>query len=448
MAAGIPGLGSLADYASYGSGLPAELSSMLGLSDLAGFGGELMGGLTSLLGGPLGMAIGPIITGIQDLITDPNRALPDLILGPLAMIPGLEKSLQDALGLGGLPREAKTSTIAQELSQSGDPGDQLLGKFITQGLGGGQVLSSKGLAGAAPMFADLIEKLTGTTLKGQGPSSAPGISQINVPSPFGQPIDVWGVGGQPFQQIGYTGPKLSMDQVAQLYPQLAKIAMQFGQTAQGGPGYPNAIRVLNQQLQQLMPQITQLGKQGGGTTGPGPGQPQPGGGTPPGQPPPGQPPQQGKTPSGEPCNCPPSAPGSPTQPQQPQQQQPQKQQPQQGGVPGGSPHFMMGWQTPGVPGIALPSLPQVGMQIGLPGLPGQTAAPATLGQPVPQGGAPTPSAGSSGMGSLAQLLASAMLSNAFSGGGQGAPSQASQGSQLNIGDIAKQLGNLDFSFLG
>ena len=250
MAGGIPNLGSLEQYAAQGTGGLAGLENLLGLST------DVTSAIPSIPG------LGNAIDGLIQLIAgNPNAAIPAAILGPLNLIPGLTGQLQNALGLQGLPKTAITGSIAQQLMQSSDPLNQQLGQFINADLQGGNILSTKTGAAAAPAFADLLSTLTGQTLAGTGPSSTPGISQINVAQGMnGQPLDVWGTGGAPeaaiqsaWNSLGL--PNLSAAQVQQIYPQLSQIALQFGQTANGGANYQAAMNQLTASLKALAPTI-------------------------------------------------------------------------------------------------------------------------------------------------------------------------------------------------
>ena len=129
----------------------------------SGIGSELGGLLSSVAGGNPGSgdaALGGSLGGLAG----------SLLLGPLGGLLGaFGGDFIGSLFGGGVPREAKTSSIAQALQGSPNQLDELLGQFAQKGVNAGNVLSESGsstFGNSLQRVAGMLEALTGQQIQG------------------------------------------------------------------------------------------------------------------------------------------------------------------------------------------------------------------------------------------------------------------------------------------
>ncbi len=114
--------------------------------------------------GPWGALVGAGVGQTTDIISQAESgnfggAIGDALLGP-----GLGSFVGDLIAPAGIPREAKTSTVGAALQQSGNPLDELIGRFFGKEVNAGNVTSETGAKtpeGAISRFAAMLEALTG-----------------------------------------------------------------------------------------------------------------------------------------------------------------------------------------------------------------------------------------------------------------------------------------------
>ena len=145
------------------------LQSSLGIAGLAGLGGQVGGQLGALINsgnpnnvGQTGIGQG-INTGLDlaSLIPGPQQI-------PLAVMTALAPFIESFIPQG-VPRDAKTQSIANALSGSPNQLQGLLGGLLNRGLQSNHVLSESGpntLGGATERTASMLEALTGQQIPG------------------------------------------------------------------------------------------------------------------------------------------------------------------------------------------------------------------------------------------------------------------------------------------
>lgn len=145
---------------------PGPLQDAIGNSLLVGEGaaaGSQYGPWGALVGAGIGQATG---AAGQFQSGDIGGGVGNLLLGP-----GLGTFVGDLIAPAGIPREAKSSALGAALEQTGNPLDELIGRFVNRGVGAGHVLSESGgstFEGGTGRLAAMLEALTGM----QAPSAS------------------------------------------------------------------------------------------------------------------------------------------------------------------------------------------------------------------------------------------------------------------------------------
>jgi hypothetical protein len=238
----IPGLGDILGSVSPGAFDPSTLGagggsssdllsllSLLGGSNGGGTGniGSLLGGgstagnLIAQLLGPLfginqggssaeGGAIGGAAGGALGSLLGPGGTLAGSAIGDL-----LGNLLGGAIG-GGIPSSAKPEALAGSLKASGNPLEELLGKYIqTQGVNKGYDLSGGPNTPFNPRrFGDVIELLSGQSLP----------NRVGGNVGFQNPVTLsgWKQGGA-INSMLPNANILNMNQLSQIFPEISKL---------------------------------------------------------------------------------------------------------------------------------------------------------------------------------------------------------------------------------
>ena len=126
-------------------------------------------GIGSLAAGPTSLANAASAGNPSGIVSGVGQTLME-IPTPYTEIPGALLELLGNLGVfggAGVPREAKSASIGQALSASGNPLSDLLGNFVTQGVNAGHVFSEGGnrtFGQAVERIAGMLAALTGQSI--------------------------------------------------------------------------------------------------------------------------------------------------------------------------------------------------------------------------------------------------------------------------------------------